>query len=97
MKLSFLPGELILEKKNDGQYLVTVQGQEVLSTHSEKKAIAEYNKIRKDMEAQFPAHELSREEKTQLLLKYIAQIPRVSPIAKEKKKKYVPGSTNTFG
>ena len=97
MNLSFLPGGLHLEKKQDGSYRVTIQGQEVLNTRSEKKAISEYNKIRKEMESQFPAHELSQEEKTQLLLKYIAQLPRVSPVAKERKKKYVPGSTNTFG
>lgn len=97
MKLSFLPGELYLEKNCDGLYLVSIQGQEIFSTRLEKKAISEYNKIRKEMEAQFPAHELSREQKTQLLLNYIAQLPRVSPVAKGRKKKYVPGSTNTFG
>ena len=97
MKLSFLPGELCLEKNYAGFYVITIQEQEVFSTRLEKKAISEYNKIRKEMEAQFPAHELSREQKTQLLLNYIAQLPRVSPVAKGRKKKYVPGSTNTFG
>ena len=97
MKLSFFPGELRLEKKQNGAYIVTIQGQEVLSTNSEKKAVTEYNKIRKEMEAKFPAHELSKEEKTELLLRYIAKLPRVSPVAKGRKKKYVPGSTNTFG
>jgi hypothetical protein len=97
MNLSFLPGELHLTKSQDGYYSITIQNEEVFNTRVEKKAIAEYNKIRKEMEVQFPARELSREEKTYLLLQYIAQIPKVSPVAKARKKKYVPGSTNTFG
>ncbi len=97
MNLSFLPGELHLTKTKDGSYLITIQEKEILNTRSERKAISEFNKIRKDMEIQFPAHKLSREEKTQLLLKYISQNVSVCKYAKVKKKKYVPGSTNTFG
>ncbi len=95
MNLSFLPGELQLTKRQDGSYLITVQGIEILNTRHEKKAITEFNKIRKEMESQFPAHELSREEKRYLLLKYIGE-SQVIPTT-VKKKKYKPGSTNTFG
>lgn len=97
MNLSFLPGDLHLKKAQDGSYWITVQGKEILRTRSEKKAISEFNKIRKEMESQFPARELSREEKTQLLLKYISESQGVSKFARVRKKKYVPRSTNTFG
>jgi hypothetical protein len=34
MKLSFLPGELFLTTTEDGRFLVTIAGQEVLRTAS---------------------------------------------------------------
>jgi hypothetical protein len=97
MKLSFLPGELVLEKVSDGYYSISIQGQEVFRTRIEKKALAEYNKIRRGMECQFPARELSREEKTALLLKYIGESQGVPRESKKPGRKYAPGSTNTFG
>ena len=50
MKLSFLPGDLHLTKKQDGTYLVTMQGHEVLRTHVEKKALAKFNVLRRELE-----------------------------------------------
>jgi hypothetical protein len=99
MKLSFIPGELYLTKTQEGRYIITVQGQEVFNSESEKKAVAKFNQIRRDMESQFPARELTAEEKTKLLLKYVADsrvgLDHNSFRPQEKKKKS--GSTRTFG
>jgi hypothetical protein len=74
-------------------------GEEVFSTRTEKKAIAEFNKIRREMEPMFPPTELTPEEKTRLLLKCIAEsrvgLDHNSFRPEEKKKKS--GSTRTFG
>ena len=99
MNLSFLPGELYLNKTKDGSYIITLQGKEILQTRSEKKAISEYNKLRRELESQFPSHELSSEEKRELLRKYVAEskvgLDHNSFRPQEKKKKS--GSTRTFG
>lgn len=99
MRLSFLPGELHLTKQQDGTYLITVQGREVFNTKLEKRAIAKFNEIRREMEAQFPAREMTPEEKQKLLSKYISEIKvgidHNSFRPEEKKKKS--GSTRTFG
>lgn len=98
MKLSFLPGDLHLTKQADGTYLVIMQGQELLRTCTEKKALARFNAVRKDLETQFPARELTPEEKRsaleKLLLDYKAGQVRAStrPLKKEK----ITG-TRTFG
>jgi regulatory protein YycH of two-component signal transduction system YycFG len=85
MKLSFLPGNLHLTKEQDGTYLVTMQGQELLRTRVEKKAVAKFNAARKDLESQFPARELTPEEKR-------AALEKLLPPKKEK----ITG-TRTFG
>ncbi len=71
MKLSFLPGDLHLNKDDGGSYIVTLQGEEVFRTPFEKKALAKFNNLRREMEAQFPAHELTSEEKRALLMKWV--------------------------
>lgn len=99
MKLSFFPGELYLTKQQNGLYVITVRGEEVFSTRAEKKALAQFNKIRGEMESLFPPTELTPEEKTKLLLKYVAErkvgLDHNSFRPEEKKKKS--GSTRTFG
>ena len=71
MKLSFLPGDLNLNKEQDGTYLVTMQGQELLRTRTEKKALAKFNALRRELESQFPARELTPEERRAALEKYL--------------------------
>src|ERR1041385_9576510 len=98
MKLSFLPGNLHLTKEQDGSHVVTMQGQELLRTRTEKKAIAKFNAVRKDLESQFPARKLTPEEKRSalenLLLDYKSGQVRAS--TKPPKKEKVTG-TRTFG
>ena len=95
MRLSFLPGQLELNQQADGTFLVTVRGEAVVQTKNEKQALAKFNGIRKEMEAQFPPHELTIEEKTQLLLNYISTDK--STFKGLPRRKYKSGSTNTFG
>ncbi len=99
MNLSFVPGELSLTKNQDGFYIITVQGAEIFSTRVEKKALAKFNELRKEMEIQFPAREMTIEEKTKLLRKFISDakvgLDHNSFRPQEKKKKS--GSTRTFG
>jgi len=59
MKLSFFPGNLHLSKEQDGTYLVTMQDQELLRTRIEKKALTKFHALRKELETQFPARELT--------------------------------------
>lgn len=95
MNLSFLPGQLQLSKQDDGTYLITIRGEEVFKSTNEKKAIAKFNNIRKDMEAQFPPQPLSPEEKSRLLREYISKDH--STFKGLPARKYKPGSSNTFG
>jgi hypothetical protein len=97
MKLSFFPGELYLTKEQDGSYVVTVQDQEVLRTRQEKKALAQFNKLRREMESRFPPHELTPEEKRALLQKLIGDALVSHNGDRHSKKKIKSGSTRTFG
>jgi hypothetical protein len=98
MKLSFLPADLHLTKERDGTYLVTQQGQEILRTKLEKKALAKYNYLRKNLESQFPAHELTPEEKAAALTRSIMdyKLIEVRASTKPPKKDKISG-TRTFG
>ena len=97
MKLSFLPGELYLSKEPDGSYVVTVQGEEVLRTTVERKALAKFNTLRREMETQFPAHELTPEQKRTLLQKWIGDTLVSHNGNRHRKQKIKSGSTRTFG
>jgi len=98
MKLSFLPGDLHLTTERDGTYLVTMQGQELLRTPIEKKALGRFNELRKDLEMQFPARKLTAEEKRAALSKYLLdyKAAEVRASTKPPKKEKIKG-TRTFG
>ncbi len=98
MKLSFLPGDLHLNKERDGTYLVTMQGKELLRTRIEKKALAKFNELRKDLEIKFPARELTPEERRAALEKYLIDYKAIQVRASTKppKKEKIRG-TRTFG
>jgi hypothetical protein len=97
MNLSFIPADLHLKKTQDGFYVVTLQGQEMYRSRSDKQALAKFNKLRRELEAQFPAREMSPEKKAELLNKYIGEtlVAHNSLRPLDKKKKI--GSTRTFG
>jgi hypothetical protein len=98
MKLSFLPGDLHLTKEQDGTYLVAMQGQELLRTPVEKKAVTKFNALRRELELQFPARVLTPEEKRAVLESYLLDYrsAQVRASTKPPKKDKIRG-TRTFG
>ena len=67
MKLSFLPADLHLRKEENGHFTVSLRSNEIVRCRSGKKAIAVFNELKKDFEEKFPPHDLSSEEKAELL------------------------------
>jgi hypothetical protein len=98
MKLSFLPADLHLNQERDGTYLVIMRGHEVFRTKVEKKALAKFNALRRELESQFPARELTSEEKQKALERSLMdyKLLQVRASTKPPKKDKVKG-TRTFG
>jgi hypothetical protein len=97
MNLSFLPGELRLNKTAAGDYMIKIQGEEVFTTQNEKKAITKFNALRKEMEAKFPPYAITPEEKKAILQRMImhqmmGEVKRDMASPAEKK-----NETKTFG
>jgi hypothetical protein len=67
MNLSFLPGDLHLSQNADGYFVVTMAGQEIISTKSRRAALAKFHSLRAELEKKFPTREPSAEEKAELL------------------------------
>jgi hypothetical protein len=71
MKLYFQRAELLLEKNVDGQYILKM-ADEILGTfHHERKAVAAYNRIRRDLETKLPPTELTAADRRVLLERYV--------------------------
>ena len=73
MKLSFLPADLHLRTEQDGKFSVTLQGTEIFRSSFSKKALAKFNELKKELEAQFPTHELSPEAKAEIMQRSIGE------------------------
>lgn len=97
MKLSFLPGELHLKQDGEGSFVVIVQGREILRTRSQRSAVLEFNRIRKEMESRFPPHPLSPEEMAESRQRAIGDWLVQHNSFGGRKKKTTAGSTGTFG
>ena len=73
MRLSFLPAQLFLELLEDGTYQLrhgnTVAGR----FKSKRAAISAFNELRRKLESEFPARELSSEEKRLLLIEELGR------------------------
>ena len=82
MNLSFLPGDLHLAQNPEGFFIVTMAGQEILSTKSEHSALAKFHSLRAELEKRFPTREPTAEEKAELLRKEV----RDSILGGERKK-----------
>jgi hypothetical protein len=67
MNLSFLPGNLHLTKNANGIFVLTMRDQEILSTKSQRSALARFNALRAEFEKKLPVHEPTAEEKAELL------------------------------
>lgn len=97
MKLSFLPGNLHLSTNIDGLFVVTMGGRELMSTKSQRAAIARFNAIKADLELRFPMQEPTSEEKAKLLQREINNSLVGHNSLGGRKKKTTAGGTRTFG
>ena len=86
-----------METTSEGAYTVRVHSEIVLTTKSSREAQKRYDKIRKEMEARFPAPELTLEDK--LAAGRAAQLDALvgHNSVREPKKTVRRGSTRTFG
>lgn len=97
MKLSFLPGDLYLSKNEQGMFVVTMSGREILCTKSQRSALTKFNSLRAELEEKFPARELTAEEKAELLQREINDSLLGHNSLGGRKKKTTAGGTRTFG
>ncbi len=97
MNLSFLPGDLHLSKKESGLFVVTMAGQEILCTKSQRSALAKFKSLRAELEKKFPTREATAEEKAELLQREINDSLLGSNSLGGRKKKTTAGGTRTFG
>jgi len=97
MNISFLPGDLHLSQTDSGIFVVRLAGQEVLSTKSQRSALAKFNALRSELEKKFPTHEPSTEERAQLLQREINDSLLGHNSLGGRKKKTTAGGTRTFG
>lgn len=97
MNLSFLPGDLYLYKSQDGLFVVKMAGQEILSTKSQRSALAKFNSLRAELEEKFPAREPTAQEKAELLQKEVNDSLLGHNSLGGRKKKTTAGGTRTFG
>ena len=97
MKLSFLPGDLHAARDESGSFVVSVGGEEVFRTRSQKCAVSKFNEIRKEMEKRFPAQGLSDEDKAENRRRMLADALVQHNSLGGRRKKTTAGSTRTFG
>src|SRR5438128_1357803 len=97
MNLSFLPGDLHLSQSTDGLFIVTMAGQAILSTKSQRSALAKFNDLRAELEKKFPMREPTPEEKAELLQREIKDSLLGHNSLGGRKKKTTAGGTRTFG
>lgn len=97
MNLSFLPADLHLRKSESGFYVVTMSGRDILSTKSQRVALSKFNSLRTELEERFPAHQLTSEEKAELLKREIKDSLVGHNSLGGRKKKTTAGGTRTFG
>jgi hypothetical protein len=97
MNLVFLPGDLRLSKSADGLFIVTMCGEEILSTRSQRSAVTKFNALRAELEKKFPRRELTAQEKHELLQREISDSLLGHNSLGGRKKKTTAGGTRTFG
>lgn len=97
MKLSFLPGKLFLDPCDDGSLRVTLDGQQVFRTRSQRAAVAKFTALRQEMERRFPPHELTDEQKAEIFRQMMKDSLVHHNSLGGRKKKTTSGSTRTFG
>jgi hypothetical protein len=96
MKISFIPADLHLNTHAGGQFTVTLQGTEIFRGPSSAKAVKKFNKVKKELEQEFPTHELSDTEKKEILQRSIGDYLVKHNTLRTAQKKSARG-TRTFG
>ena len=95
MRLYFARAELLLQKDDD-EYVLSMRSEVLGKFKQEKKAVAEYNRIRQDLETKLPPTELSDADRKALLGKYLADsLVAHNSLRAEPKRK--PPKSRTFG
>ena len=97
MNLAFLPGDLHLAKNADGLFVVTMCGQEILSTRSQRSAVTKFKALRAELEKRFPMREATAQEKHELLQREINDSLLGHNSLGGRKRKTTAGGTRTFG
>lgn len=97
MNLSFVPGDLRLSTSLDGHFIVSMAGQELLNTTSQRLALAKFNSLRTELEKKFPSRQPNAEEKAALLQREINDSLLGHNSLGGRKKKTTAGGTRTFG
>jgi len=97
MKLSFLPGNLHMLRDDSGYFSVTVRGETILRTRSQRLAVSKFNEIRKEMERRFPADRLFREDVGEIRRRIIGDFLVQHNSLGGRRKKTTARSTRTFG
>lgn len=97
MNLSFLPADLHLSRNSDGLFVVTMRGQVVMSTRSQRSALTKFNSLRAELEKELPMREPTAEEKVGLLQREINDSLIGHNSLGGRKKKTTAGGTRTFG
>ena len=97
MKLAFFPGQLFLDSEADGTLRVTLNGEEVLRTRSERAARAKFKALREEMESRFPPQELSKADRAEAFKRMFLDSMVQHNSLGGRKKKTSAGSTRTFG
>jgi hypothetical protein len=96
LKMSFIPGDLHLVQEGNGEHVLTLGSSEIMRTRSEKKAIARFKELRSEMEAKYPARELTPEERAAMFQAALAEAIVGSGTVRKRKKSTARG-TRTFG
>jgi hypothetical protein len=96
MKLEFRPGHLLLFEKPKGIYVVQLKDAVVLETPAQKRAVAKFNAIRRELEARFPAQKQTPEEQAENMKRLIGD-SLVGTYSVRPPKKSTAKGTRTFG
>lgn len=71
MKLYFQRAELLLHEV-EGKYVLEMAGRVLGTFKQEKRAVAEYNRLRRDLEGKLPPAQVSDAERLATLERYLA-------------------------
>jgi hypothetical protein len=96
VRLYFKRAELLLEKNKEGTFVLQMEDKILGTFTNERKAVAEFNRLRRDLERTMPPTEMNNAEKRQLLDRYVADtLVKHNSLRDELVKK--PPKSRTFG